>query len=574
MGATKYGTAVDVWSAGCILGELILGKPLFTGKTEMDQLELIFDLLGTPTASTWDGFQDLKLLKTGEVTIGKPRKAKLRDKYQHKPKMTKIALNLLEKLLELDPRKRLSADRALNSRYFLSDPKAPDKPEDLGPLLLEGGHFHEFQTKKKRREAKVIAEKAKQNALDAGQTDKIAQGEYDAVYREVMEKVAKEGLNAISSTEVPMKETDQREKRDDDHARKDRKKERTSRGDILKDRESRKREDKEKEHRSSRKKRDSDDTEERSGSRRHDGPADDDRRKKRRRGSDDKKSDDGDRDKEQARIEPDQLLVDDRSGTELQLERQPKKPIRENGNSVDAQAESIGKEKLDLAVAGENAFSPLAPEVSDRRMLEKVERKSSRRHRSRSRSRSRSRERRRSSTDRERRSSRDDSHRRRSRDSDESRRRSRDRERDRDRDRDSERRRRSSDKDRDRERKRERRERERDRDRDNAPREKDWEMDRGAGRGGGGGETDYRSQRNGAPPLSRGSDYDGIGPRGAYAPPPRGGGLPLPGEFRRGRPGDGRDWGTYGSGREGPSRDERRGDRYDGPRRDRASDRR
>jgi len=194
LGATKYGTAVDIWSAGCILAELILGKPLFTGKTEMEQLQLIFEMLGTPTPETWEGFQDLKLLRTGEVTVGKKRKAKLREKYQ--TKMSPPALNLVEKLLELDPNKRLTADRALNSRYFMSEPRVPDRPEELGSLQVKGGHFHEFQTKKKRKEAKVIAEKAKQNALETGSSEKEAQEEFDAVYRGIMEKVAREGLNA------------------------------------------------------------------------------------------------------------------------------------------------------------------------------------------------------------------------------------------------------------------------------------------------------------------------------------------------------------------------------------------
>lgn len=192
LGATRYGTAVDIWSAGCILAELILGKPLFCGKTDMEQLQLIFEMLGTPTQETWNGFQDLKLLRTGEVTVGNNRKAKLRDKYHHK--MSPAALNLIEKLLELDPTKRLTADRALNSRYFLSEPKVPDRPEDLGTIQLEGGHFHEFQTKKKRKEAKAIAEQTKQNALEMGKSEKEAQDEFDAVYRGIMEKVAKEGV--------------------------------------------------------------------------------------------------------------------------------------------------------------------------------------------------------------------------------------------------------------------------------------------------------------------------------------------------------------------------------------------
>ena len=137
LGATRYGPAVDMWSAGCILAELLLGRPLFTGKTEMEQLQQIFDLLGTPTLDSWEGFQDLKLMRTGEVTIEKQRRPKLRDKYGHK--MPAVAMNLIEKLLELDPNKRLTASRALTSRYFLTEPRAPDRPEDLGRLELGRG---------------------------------------------------------------------------------------------------------------------------------------------------------------------------------------------------------------------------------------------------------------------------------------------------------------------------------------------------------------------------------------------------------------------------------------------------
>ena len=582
MGATKYGTAVDVWSAGCILAELILGKPLFTGKTEMDQLQLIFELLGTPTPATWDGFQDLKLLKTGEVTIEVTRKAKLRDKYQQK--MPTTALNLLEKLLELDPQKRLSADRALDSRFFLSDPRPPDRPEDLGPLLLEGGHFHEFQTKKKRREAKVIAEKAKQTALDAGQTDKMAQGEYDAVYREVMEKVAKEGLNAISASEGTKKDTDKREKRDDEHPRKERKKDRSSRGDHHKDRDSRKRDDKEKEHRSSRKRHDSDEHIERSSSRRSDRSSAEDRREKRRRGSDDMKLSEGDKDKNSASGVPEnsrggtedaQTEGGGRSGTRLKRERTLENVNGENGSNADARSEKEGMGEVDASLR-EGTLSSLDPEVDVRKSLEKAERRSSKRRRDRSRSRSRSRDRRRSSAERERRSLREEDRRRSKEgdgDVDEHGRRSRERDRVRERDRDIERRRRSSDKDRDRDRKRERRDRDRGSIRENIPRDRDWELDRVTS--GGGGELEYRSQRNGPPPLPRGGDYDDAGPRGPYGPPQRLGGLPLPGEFRRGPPHDGRDWGAYGpSSRDAPSRDGRPGDRYDGPRRDRTHDRR
>ena len=173
----------------------------------MEQLQLIFSMLGTPTQESWEGFQDLKLVRTKEVEIGAERKPRLREKYQDK--MPPSALNLLEKLLELDPNKRLTAGRALNSRYFLSEPRAPERPEDLGTLQLEGGHFHEFQTKKKRKEAKKVAEQARLNALETGQSERDAQAEFDACYRSIMEKVAQEGVNAdpaIESSEPKKKE--------------------------------------------------------------------------------------------------------------------------------------------------------------------------------------------------------------------------------------------------------------------------------------------------------------------------------------------------------------------------------
>ena len=47
----------------------------------MDQLKLIFDLIGTPTDKTWEGFSELKLIRTGEVSIDKLKRGKLREKY-------------------------------------------------------------------------------------------------------------------------------------------------------------------------------------------------------------------------------------------------------------------------------------------------------------------------------------------------------------------------------------------------------------------------------------------------------------------------------------------------------------
>lgn len=56
-GQKTYSTAIDAWSCGCIMAELLSREPLFPGKSEMEQISLIFKMLGTPTEETWPGGQ-------------------------------------------------------------------------------------------------------------------------------------------------------------------------------------------------------------------------------------------------------------------------------------------------------------------------------------------------------------------------------------------------------------------------------------------------------------------------------------------------------------------------------------
>lgn len=51
----QYTPAIDIWSIGCIFAEVLTGKPLFPGKSVVHQLELITDLLGTPSQETIAG---------------------------------------------------------------------------------------------------------------------------------------------------------------------------------------------------------------------------------------------------------------------------------------------------------------------------------------------------------------------------------------------------------------------------------------------------------------------------------------------------------------------------------------
>ncbi|KAG8640012.1 hypothetical protein MANES_13G016300v8 [Manihot esculenta] len=67
LGAKQYSTAIDMWSLGCIMAELLAKEPLFNGKTEFDQLDKIFRILGTPNETIWSGFSKLPGVKVNFV---------------------------------------------------------------------------------------------------------------------------------------------------------------------------------------------------------------------------------------------------------------------------------------------------------------------------------------------------------------------------------------------------------------------------------------------------------------------------------------------------------------------------
>lgn len=55
-GEKIYSTAVDMWSAGCIFGEILTGKPLFESRSEIGQITKIFEILGAPNERIWPGY--------------------------------------------------------------------------------------------------------------------------------------------------------------------------------------------------------------------------------------------------------------------------------------------------------------------------------------------------------------------------------------------------------------------------------------------------------------------------------------------------------------------------------------
>ncbi|ERL88176.1 hypothetical protein D910_05564 [Dendroctonus ponderosae] len=116
-------TSVDMWAAGCILGELLGHKPLLPGRTEIQQLELIVDLLGTPSDAIWPGFSNLPALQN--FSLKQQPYNNLKQKF---PWLSAAGLRLLNFLFMYDPRKRATAEECLQSSYF-KEPPLPCDPK-------------------------------------------------------------------------------------------------------------------------------------------------------------------------------------------------------------------------------------------------------------------------------------------------------------------------------------------------------------------------------------------------------------------------------------------------------------
>nr|AIW39761.1 putative cell division control protein 2-like protein 2 [Saccharum spontaneum] len=112
LGARHYSTPVDVWSVGCIFAEMVNQKPLFPGDSEIDELFKIFRILGTPTEETWPGVASLPDYKS---TFPKWPSVDLATVV---PTLEPAGIDLLSKMLRLDPSKRINARAALEHEYF------------------------------------------------------------------------------------------------------------------------------------------------------------------------------------------------------------------------------------------------------------------------------------------------------------------------------------------------------------------------------------------------------------------------------------------------------------------------
>ncbi|WAR11649.1 CDK10-like protein [Mya arenaria] len=137
LGSKIQTTGIDM-SAGCILGELLAHQPLLKGRSEIHQIELIVQLLGTPNDMIWPGFSELPAIQ--KITLKKQPYNNLRHKFSW---LSDAGIRLLNFLFMYDPNKRATAEDCLDSSYFKEQP-LPCDPE------LMPSHPHHRLTRSKQ----------------------------------------------------------------------------------------------------------------------------------------------------------------------------------------------------------------------------------------------------------------------------------------------------------------------------------------------------------------------------------------------------------------------------------------
>mmetsp|Transcript_19236 Transcript_19236/g.53973 ORF Transcript_19236/g.53973 Transcript_19236/m.53973 type:complete len:387 (+) Transcript_19236:148-1308(+) len=174
LGSTSYTKGVDIWSVGCILGELLAGKPMFPGTSTMNQLDRIIEISGMPTEEDIEAINSPFAATMLESLPPTTQKSNLQDLFPH---ASKDALDLLTKCLQFNPAKRITCEEALKHPY-VSEFHAPAEEIDCDHVIaisIDDNHkysisdyrnqlYEDIVVKKKEQRKKRKTSKAKKSS--------------------------------------------------------------------------------------------------------------------------------------------------------------------------------------------------------------------------------------------------------------------------------------------------------------------------------------------------------------------------------------------------------------------------
>ncbi|KAB2628649.1 serine/threonine-protein kinase [Pyrus ussuriensis x Pyrus communis] len=173
LGSTEYGVSIDLWSTGCILAEMYAGKPIMPGRTEVEQMHKIFKLCGSPSEEFW---KKTKLPLATSFKPQQPYKRRIADTFKDVPPS---ALELIEKLLAIEPETRGSAASALSSEFFSTHP-LPCDPSDLPKYRPSKEFDAKLRDEEKRRKADAIKGRGPESVRRGSRDTKAPSPEFNA----------------------------------------------------------------------------------------------------------------------------------------------------------------------------------------------------------------------------------------------------------------------------------------------------------------------------------------------------------------------------------------------------------
>ncbi len=157
LGSTRYTKAVDMWSLGCILGEMLLGKPIFPGTSTLNQLDRVLEITGIPKLEDIEAIQSplaMSMLESLPPTKPKQLSALF-------PMSSDDALDLLKGLLEFNPQKRLTVEQSLDHPYVAQFHNLMDEPKREIDIDIELDDNTKYTPQKYREELYLHIKKKK-----------------------------------------------------------------------------------------------------------------------------------------------------------------------------------------------------------------------------------------------------------------------------------------------------------------------------------------------------------------------------------------------------------------------------